>query len=141
MSAQITIDQFRALALQRFSFLEDLGFHRAQSLEETSPTGGTLVYLGEHVGFIFGLDLRDQVVDAQVVKVKDGQMKRNWEGGYSANIFMHLVTHAGYRGGAAERKAIAAAQPGLERMIAGWVELLKESGQTLLSDQPDSLPV
>lgn len=144
LSAQITVDQFRTLALERFAFLEDLGFQRAPSLEESSPTGGTVVYLGEHVGFIFSLDLRDQVVGAQVVKVEEGRMKRIWEGGYSADLFMHLVKFAGYRGGfahTAEPGAGPGAKSELELMINGWAELLKKSGQTLLNDQLDSLPL
>lgn len=138
--SQITVEQFRSLALDRFGFLEANGFHRVQSVEETTPTGGTVVYLGKNVGFIFSLDVRDQCVDGLVVKVRDGQMKRNWEGGYSSDVFMHLVKHAGYRGrpsGSGQRKV---GESALQRMIDGWVNLLKQAGQSLLNDNSDSLP-
>lgn len=140
----MTVEQFRILALDKFSFLEGKGFHRVPSLEETASTYGTVVYLGKHVGFIFSLDVRDQCVDAEVVKVRDGKIKWNWEeGGYSSNIFGHLVDHAGYRGGPAGpagRGPSKAGESDLERMIDGWVELLKQAGQSLLSDRIDSLP-
>lgn len=141
--SQITVKQFRALAAERFGFLESYGFHRMPSLEETSPTGGTVVYLGKHVGFSFSLDVRDQCVDAQVVKVQDGQMKRNWEGGYSSGIFTHLAKHTGYRGGiphSANSNMKKDRESALQRMIDGWAELLIHAGQTLLSDKPNSLP-
>jgi hypothetical protein len=140
-NSQITIEQFRALALERFNFLGELGFLRALSVEETSPTGGTVVYLGKHVGFIFSLDVRDQCVDAQVVKVQDGHMKRNWEGGYSSNLFAHLVKHAGYRGRSRSSSEDSQSQIGetaIRRMIDEWVVLLRQAGQTLLNDSLDS---
>jgi hypothetical protein len=141
---QFTVEQFRTSALEKLAFLEGNGFNHVPSLEQTSPTSGTIVYLGKHVGFVFSLDVRDQCVDAQVVKVKDGQMKRNWEGGYSSDIFSHLVKYAGYRGSAGgSRKSPNndAGQAAIQRMIDGWAELLKKSGQSLLSDKPESLPV
>jgi len=136
--SQFTVEQFRALALEKFSFLEAKGFHRVPGLEETTPTGGTVVYMGKHVGFIFSLDVRDQCVDAQVVKVSDGQMKRNWEGGYSSGLFTHLVRHTGYRGSLVGASTTGKAT--LEGMVDGWAELLKQAGESLLSDRPDSLP-
>jgi hypothetical protein len=141
---QFTVEQFRTSALEKLTFLEGNGFNRVSSLEQTSPTSGTIVYLGKHVGFVFSLDVRDQCVDAQVVKVKDGQMKRNWEGGYSSDIFSHLVKYAGYRGSPGGSRKLPqndASQADLQRMIDGWAELLKEAGQSLLSDKLESLPV
>ena len=119
------------------------GFHRAVKFEETSPTIGTMVYLGQHVGFVFSLDVRDQCVDAQVVKVQAGQLKRNWEGGYSSNIFNHLVKYVDFRGSPSGSQNLATdstGQSAVERMIDRWVELLKVSGQSLLKDRPESLP-
>ena len=142
-NSQFTIEQFRASALDKFDFLESKGFLHVSRLDETSPTSGTLVYLGKHIGFIFSLDVRDQCVDAQVVKVQDGQMKRNWEGGYSANIFNHLVKYDGYRGNPRGSRRLATSgirQANLQQMIEGWAELLKETGQSLLNDSPESLP-
>jgi hypothetical protein len=48
-------DDFRTLAKDRFQFLESTGFHRDSSLESSSPTGATVVYLGKHVAFVFSL--------------------------------------------------------------------------------------
>ena len=93
-----TVEEFRRLSLIQLSFLEGDGFHRVSNLEETKSTYGTVVYLGKNVGFVFSLDVRGQCVDAQVVKVRDGQMKRNWEGGYSSSLVSHLVRYCGYRG-------------------------------------------
>lgn len=137
-NSEITVEQFRTLALDRFNFLEGKGFHRVPNLEETTPTSGTVVYLGNNVGFIFSLDVRDQCVDAQVVKVRDGQMKRNWQGGYSSGLFTHLVRHAGYRGRSAGART--AEKAALKGMVDAWAELLKQAGESLLSDRPDSVP-
>jgi hypothetical protein len=134
-----TVEKLRAVALARLSFLEGIGFHRTPSRETTDSTGGTVVYLATHVGLIFSLDIRDECVDGMVVRVRDGRMTRNWEaGGYSSNIFTHLVRHAGYRGEVKnpgqQRESI------LVQQVEGWAELLKHAGQTLLSDRLDSLP-
>jgi hypothetical protein len=142
-NSNFTVEQFRTLAAKRFSFLEDKGFHRTPKLEETASTGGTVVYLGKNVGFVFSLDVRDQCVDGQVVKVHKGRMKHNWEGGYSSNLFSHLVKYSGYRGGLARSKKPSACETGdvvLQRMIDTWGQLLEEAGGSLLSDDPQSFP-
>lgn len=141
--SKFTVEQFRKLALDRFSFLEEKGFHHESKLDETVSTYGTVVYLGKHVGFIFSLDVRDQCVDGSVVKVCNGQMKPNWHGGYSCNIFGHLVKHHGYRGGSQDTDKLNAHATGdarLQRMLDTWARLLMESGLSLLSDGPNSLP-
>lgn len=130
------IEQFRPLAVEALSFLEDNGFRRVPSLEQTTSTCVTVIYLGEHVGLTFSLDVRDQCVDANVVKVRGGQMAHTWQGGYSSNLFGHLVKHAGYRGDSARAKN----GPSVRAQIDRWAQLLKEAGQSLLSDRPESLP-
>jgi hypothetical protein len=139
-SSQITVEHFRNMASERLRFLESLGFRREQRLEETTPTIGTVVYLGKNVGFVFSVDMRDQCVDGQVVKVRDGQMKRNWEGGSSSDIFTHLVKHTKFRGSPAGRGGAKGEESSLRQMIDSWVDLLKQAGQSLLNDTPDSLP-
>lgn len=112
------------------------------NLEETSPSTGTIVFMGKHVGFIFSLDLRDECVDGQVVKVCDGKMKRNWEGGYSSNLFSHFVKYNGYREKPDELIKPIPGESGdvaLLRMIDAWVGLLIVAGESLLSDNPQSL--
>jgi hypothetical protein len=141
--ASVVIEQFRKLVVDRLGFLVGLGFHRAPNFEETSATGCTVIYLGKNVGFVFSLDLRDWVVDAQVVKVRDGHMKRLWEGGYSSNLFMHLVKHTGFRGSRTEPAGRPRSEfdlAAIERMIDRWADLLTRHGQTLTRDQSDSLP-
>jgi YD repeat-containing protein len=86
------------------------------------------VDLGHHVGFVLSLDLRGYCVDAQVVKVQGGRMKRNWEG-YSADLFGHRVRHAGHRGrrGGIEEATKGKATPTtLAGLIDGWVELRRD---------------
>lgn len=141
--AQFTIDKFRKFGLESFGFLESKGFRRMQHLEATSPTSGTLVYMGKHVGFVFSLDLRDKCVDAEVVKVLAGQLRPNSPDGYSSNIFSHLVKYQHYRGKSAQSRAAISDDSGsttLQEMINGWADLLKLSGVSLLDDNERSLP-
>ena len=137
-----TSAQFRSLAVEALgTFFEDRGFQRASTLEQETSLLGSIVYRGEHVGFVFSFDVRDQVVSAQVVRVIDGRLTRNWEGGYSANVFGHLVKHTGYRGGPSASAKGKEYSNMIERQMAGWVALLTEAGQSLLDDRYDSLPV
>jgi hypothetical protein len=143
MIETITIERFREIAPQRLKILEGNGFTRKTSLEDVTPTTSTIVYLGQHVGFVFSFDVRDQCVDAEVVKVKNGQMLRNWDGGYSADIFAHLVRHEGYRGNPAAKanhNSETSNGKSLEKMIDAWIGLLNRAGQTLFEDEPSSLP-
>ncbi|MCX7806511.1 MAG: hypothetical protein N3A38_15195 [Planctomycetota bacterium] len=138
-----TPQQFRALAAGKLSFLESKGFFRKPDLEESSPTMGTIVYLGKHIGFVFSFDVRDQCVDAEIVKVCNGQVKNNWEGGYSSSLLSYLVKYAGYRGGLAamgHSPSGGTPSPSLQEMLDGWVKLLRQSGEFLLIDRPDLLP-
>ena len=141
-SKERMFEHFRSLVSSRFEFLQARGFRRMPSLEETRSTFGTVVYLGKHVGFVLSLDVRDQCVDAEVVSVHDGKMIRNWEGGYSENVFTHLVKHAGLRRGFAssgERRENEEEQTSIERMIDDWADLLEGAGQALLQDGSKSL--
>ncbi len=132
-------DDFRAACDKVLTpFLATHGFRRELSLEEERLTYATVVYLGKHVGFELSYDVRDDVVDAEVVRVDNGVIKTGLHGGYSAGLFTYLVKHAGYRGGG--RAPSPPGTPPMEHMVAGWVDILKAGGQTLLSDQPNSLP-
>ena len=128
--------------MEKFAFLERYGFHRAPALEETTSLLGTVVFLGGHVGFIVSVDLRDKCVDTRVVEVVDGHVRDNLAGGYSSDLFLHLVKHRGYRGrpagtvGAGSRVFESA----LERMVDGSARLLSDAGESLLRDTPESLP-
>ena len=137
--SEISVDEFQKAAVATFAFLEARGFCHASELEETSSTFGTVVYLGQNVGFIFSLDVRDQCVDGEVAKVRGGKLQRNWEGGYSANIFSHLVKHSGYRGKPSGNCRVADA-PSLVAMLAAWADLLMQAGQSLLEDRSNALP-
>jgi hypothetical protein len=139
----VTVEKFRSLAVVKLRFLEERGFTRMANLEKSGPTFGTVVYLGNHVGFVFSLDVRDQCVDAEVVKVQDGQLTGNEQGGYSSDIFAHFVYHEGYRGGFGSVSGKAKPsdyEVAIGRMIDGYVSLLKTAGAGLLKDDEASLP-
>jgi len=139
----ITVDRFKSLAPEKFSFLEHRGFHRESVAELTSPTASTLVYLGRYVGFIVSFDVRDQCVDVQVVRVRDGKMHTRIDGGYSSDLFVHLVEHEGYRGKpvqSAQHRGDGGSPDDLQAMLDRWAVLIQDVGGSLLRDQPGSLP-
>lgn len=143
MTDLISIEIFLLFSPKWLDPLETMGFQRMRDLEKISPTMATLVYLGEHVGFVFSFDIRDQCIDAEVVKVKNKKMFHNWDGGYSSNIFSHLVKYEGYRGGpkgANWSPTSNVSKEPLEQSIKGWLNLLKTAGERLLRDNIDSLP-
>lgn len=143
MNEGITVEQFQKIAPLRLNILEEKGFKRAVSVEHTTPTTSTIVYMGEHVGFVFSFDVRDQCVDAEVVKILNGEILRNWDGGYSSDIFTHLVRHEGYRGsplGKAIPEVGIGDENSLEKMINGWAGLLRCAGQKLFDDKSNTLP-
>ena len=100
---------------------------------------GTLVYRGENVAFEFSLDVRDQCIDAEVIKVEDGSLCRNWDGGYSKDIYAHLVAAEGYRGSPTGSLDARDLNSKLDKAIAGWSSLLETAGSKLLSDSSESL--
>ena len=95
------------------------------------------------MGITISLDVRDQHVDVEVARVTDGVLKRNWDGGYTSDLFMHLVKHEGYRGRGlrtnVDNQSRADESP-IQRMIDAWAELLTSAGERILKDSPDSLP-
>ena len=139
MSKPITADEFRTLAIQKLAFLQEHGFIRNESEEELRSTFCTVVYMGQNVAFVISLDIRDQCIDAEVVEVLNGKLCREWDGGYSSDLFDHFVRHEGYRGSPTVN-AHGNDEDELERMFDGLVSLLANAGQNLLSDDSDSLP-
>lgn len=91
---------------------------------------------GRHVGFVFSYDIRDEVVDAEVVRVEDGRILRRPEGGYSKDLYAHLLEHCGYRGA----PGTGGGTSGLGTTLEGWLALLRSAGAGLLADRADSLP-
>lgn len=143
MTEQISINDFLSLSPQWLRALEKKGFKRKPELEKISPTIATLVYSGEYVAFVFSYDIRDQCLDVEVVKVKNEKLVYNWEGGYSSNLFMHLVKHEKYRGGPKGTNwsnSLNATKSTLEQVIKGWLNLLETAGDKVLQDNIDSLP-
>lgn len=133
-------DEFRAAADKVLSpFLAPHGFRREPSLEETDLLLASVVYVGKHVGLRFVYDVREDSVTDEVVRVENGAIKDFTHGGYSKGLFSHLVKHAGYRGGQ-HRNPRPPGMPRMEREFALWVDILTVAGQTLLADQPNSLP-
>jgi len=138
-----TATGFREAVARRFGFLERRGFRPTAVDGGDSPVGNAVAYLGSHVGFVITWDARDQVVDMRVVRVRDGRMPAPGGGGYTRDLFVHLVEHAGYRGSPSGTHATGrdGAEPGrLERAVAAWASLLETAGGTLLDDTPDALP-
>ena len=132
----ISLEEFQEIAPKKLMWLVEKGFRRAKEFEKTSTTMATLVYCGENVAFEFSLDVRDQCVDAEVIQVKDGQLLRNWDGGYSSDIHNHLVKHEGYRG---KPTGLLVKSPKLSEIdwaIDGWISLLDTAGSKLLADSP-----
>ena len=143
VETDFTVERFRRIAEDRLAFISDHGFHRAREVEHTTTTLGTYVLLGRHVGFVFSADVRDRSVGARVVKVVDAQMVEHIPGGYSSDLYRHLVTHEGSRGGpAAPRRTppSESVRSPLEDQIEGWARLLTHAGQRLLEDDDQSLP-
>jgi len=142
MTDQITIENFLLLSPKWLKPLESIGFNRRRDLEKISPTMATLVYLGEYVAFVFSLDIRDQCIDAEVVMVKNKKMIPHWDGGYSSNIFTHLIKHERYRGGPKGvnwSSVYNVSMDGLEQSVKGWLNLLETAGDKLLQDNINSL--
>jgi hypothetical protein len=142
MAEWIEPDEFWRRGPAVLAPLEARGFARRTDLEEISPTGATLVYVGRHVAFTFSFDVRDQCVDGYVSRVKGGQLFEE-DGGYSSRIYGHLVRHAHYRGspqGADWDPEAHASEPWLECALAGTLNLLRTAGAELLEDRPESLP-
>ncbi len=139
MSDGMTVEEFRELAAVKLGWLIDRGFDRVKNFEQVTPTTGTLVYCGKHVAFEFSLDARDQCVDAEVIKVENGSLCRNWDGGYSKDIFAHLVAVEGYRGSPTGTIKTPVSSSKISQAIAEWSSLLENAGSNLLADRPDSL--
>lgn len=143
MKDQISIENFLLFSPEWLKPLEKKGFSRMPEMEENTPTMATVVYSGEYVAFVFSLDIRDQCIDAEVVKVRNKKMLRNLDGGYSSDIFTHLVRYEGYRGGPRGvnwSPSSNISENPLELSIKGWLNLLETAGDKLLQDNIDSLP-
>ncbi len=130
----MSIEKFLETAPKKLTWLVGKGFTRVKELEKTSPTMTTLVYCGENVAFEFSLDVRDQCIDAEVIKVKCGQLLRNSDGGYSSDIFNHLVKYEGYRGSPTGELVKSPGSSKLDQAIDGWISLIDTAGSTLISD-------
>ena len=135
MTNEMTIEEFQNDTPKRLNWLEEKGFERIKELEAHGQTYSTLVYCGENVAFEFSLDIRDQCLDAEVISVKDGKLMRNIDGGYSCDIYKHLVMVEGYRGRVSEGADVTLGETLLDKAIDGWTFLLNKAGEDLLSDR------
>jgi len=140
MDSNLIVMRFRDAVRGSFGFLEPRGFREVADLEHTSPTTATVTYIGKNVGFVLSLDLRDRCVDADVVMVSNGRLRRNWEGGYSANLVSHLVKYAGFRGVGRSNKRTGTDDVDVDGSVDRLAQLLAQFGLTLLEDKPESLP-
>jgi hypothetical protein len=137
-SFKVMCEEFRNLVEKHFVFLLEHGFQRSFSDEQDSPTGCCVRYLGKNVGVLISLDIRDNDVSVQVARVNNGVLTRNWEGGYSSSLFMHLVNYTGYRGGMPWPTRECSI---VEKMVIAQATLLLSQGEAVLKDRPDSLPL
>ncbi len=135
----MTPDQIRLETVSKLSFLESKGFVRSSSLEETTSTVVSVVYMGKYVAFEFSFDFRDQCLDSEVIKVEQGKLVREWDGGYFSGIYSHLVEKECYRGSPSGGVTHAETGEHLTRMLNGVVGLLNIAGKNLLDDVPNSL--
>ena len=135
----MSIEAFQELAPKKLIWLVEKGFRRAREFEKKSTTMATLVYCGNNVAFEFSLDVRDQCVDAEVIQVKDGRLLRNWDGGYSSDLYNHLVKYEGYRGKPTGTRIKSPELSELDWAIDGWISLLDTAGSTLLKDHAGTL--
>ena len=135
MAKLMSTEEFLELAPKKLMWVVKKGFRRAKELEKISPTTATLVYCGKNVAFEFSLDVRDQCIDAEVIKVKYGRLLRNLDGGYSSGIYNHLVKKEGYRGSPTGTRAQLPETSKLDQAIDGWISLLDTAGSNLLEDE------
>lgn len=135
MAKLMSTEEFLELAPKKLTWLVKKGFRRAKELEKISPTTATLVYCGKNVAFEFNLDVRDQCIDAEVIKVKCGRLLRNSDGGYSSGIFNYFVKKEGYRGSPTGTQANLPESSKLDQAIDGWISLLDMAGSNLLNDE------
>ena len=135
MTDLISIREFLKLAPNKLKWLVDRGFSRNTGMERVSSTVATLVYCGENVAFEFSLDVRDQCIDTEVIRVQGGQLLRNWEGGYSSEVYNHLVKVEGYRGSPTGNLVNSPKLTKLDWAIDGWISLIETAGSSLLADR------
>ena len=132
----ISSDQFKHEVEDACSILTFYGFRRAMQFESDTE----VVYLGKNVAFTFAFDFREQAVDLNVTRCRDGRPFDNWVGGYSCSLFLHLVEHKGFRGPLTP-KDIPENASWSQRMIAAEINLLNHPySADLLADKPDALP-
>lgn len=137
--SEVSPQRFRALVEKHFLFLAAHGFRRSPADEIESTVGTSVAYVGNHLGFLVGWDVRDRQVDVRVVRTRDGRIIETGEGGYSRDLLAHLVEHAGYRGGMARPSGARPNGDALEDMVASWAALLRTEGASLLADEARAL--
>lgn len=128
--------QFAELVEKYFGFLEEYGFRRSSAHEISSGTLCQVVYLGKHVAIEIYLDIRDNYVGVAVIKVIDGVLKDNWQGGFHADLGAYLRKRGRFR------KIPARQLPSpIETALATWANYLQLEGEEILADLPESLPM
>ena len=136
--------EFRKQVGESFSFLGKYGFERSLKDEETTSTFSKVVFKGECKAIVIALDIRERCVDAQVISVAEGDLRGEYEGGYSEDLFIYLVKHDGFRGRTAKEKdknASAQWESDIEQMVAEWANLLRTQGASILDDKPFDYPL
>lgn len=117
------------------------GFRRAKDQDRYTPTTASVAYVGQHVGFEFILDIRDQAVELMVARCQNGQLALATSDGYRSSVFSHLLKHCGFRGRSVPPAPATAESSALQMKIRANLNLLAQPcATTLLEDRLDSLP-
>jgi hypothetical protein len=116
------------------------GFERALRFESKTPVTATAVYTGKNIAFIFSLDIRDQAIDLEVAKCREGELLMNPDsGGYLSSVFGHLVRR-GFRGRPVSAVPLPPAASWAERRCFALVGLLSlPCSARLIADGEDAL--
>jgi len=128
-------ERFAELVEKYFGFLGKYGFRRTPEYEIASGTLCKVVYLGKHVAIEVYLDIRDDYVGVDVVKVINGVPRHRWEGGFNEDLDTYLRRLGCFR----KRPPRQLPSP-IETALATWAEQLLLDSEKILADLPDSLP-
>lgn len=131
----------RSIEVRGGTLLQSHGFRRVPAMESTTATVATMVFAGTNLALEFSLDLRDDDIDLEITRLKEGRLFPAEDGGYSASLFSHLVRHCGYRGSSSLPSDGRANPDSIDRAVDGILGLLNHpSARLVLTDDVRALP-
>lgn len=128
-------NEFFELVKKHFGFLEKYGFHISPEHLIASGTLCKVVYLGKNVAIEIYLDIRDQYVGVNVVKVSEGVLKNRFHGGFHSDLGAYLMKRGRFRKAPSQEFESI-----IEKSLASWANYLQSEGENILADLPSSLP-